>query len=116
MASRRFSTFPARALTAGTTVLAPPTAGCGAERATGQPSERAGGDQVAGDLQLGDATLAPEVRGVTLLVVGDSWARNLGVGVADADRDRRNVIVNAGVGGCGLLQPVQIRAKGKLVN
>lgn len=117
MVSRRFSTFPARALIAGTTtVLALVAAGCGVQRATGELEGRAADGQDARRLPLGDAALAPEVRGVTLLVVGDSWARNLGVGAANADRDRRNVVVNAGVGGCGLMQPVQIRAKGKLVN
>jgi hypothetical protein len=55
------------------------------------------------------------VRGLTLLVVGDSWARNLGLGMADADRDRRNSVINAGEAGCGLMQPVRIRAQGKMV-
>jgi hypothetical protein len=64
---------------------------------------------------LGDAALAPTVQGLTLLVVGDSWARNLGVGAADADRDHRNVVVNAGEPGCGLMQPVRIRRQGKMV-
>jgi hypothetical protein len=64
---------------------------------------------------VGVASLSPEVRGLTLLVVGDSWARNLGVGAADADRDRRNVVVNAGEPGCGLMQPVRIRRQGKMI-
>jgi hypothetical protein len=64
---------------------------------------------------VGDTSLAPGVRGLTLLVVGDSWARNLGVGAADADRDRRNVVVNAGEPGCGLMQPVRIRRQGKMI-
>lgn len=64
---------------------------------------------------VGDAVLAPGVRGLTLLVVGDSWARNLGVGLADADRDRRNVVVNAGEPGCGLMQPVRIQRQGRLL-
>jgi hypothetical protein len=69
----------------------------------------------AGHLSLGDAALAPQVRGLTLLVVGDSWARNLGVGAAEADRERHNVVVNAGEGGCGLMQPVQVRQRGTMV-
>ncbi len=63
----------------------------------------------------GRRSLAPGVRGLTLLVVGDSWARNLGVGLADADRDRRNVVVNAGEPGCGLMQPVRIQRQGRLL-
>jgi hypothetical protein len=64
---------------------------------------------------IGDNALAPAVRGLTLLVVGDSWARNLGVGAAAADRDRRNVVVNAGRPGCGLMQPVRVRRQGRMV-
>lgn len=64
---------------------------------------------------VGAASLSPAVRGLTLLVVGDSWARNLGVGAADADRDRRNVVVNAGEPGCGLMQPVRIRRQGRMI-
>jgi hypothetical protein len=69
----------------------------------------------AAGVPLGDTTLAPAVRGLKLLVVGDSWARNLGVGAADADRDRRNMVVNAGEPGCGLMQPVRIRRQGRMV-
>ena len=72
-------------------------------------------DRVAQHIPLGDASLVPTDQGLTLLVVGDSWARNLGVGAADADRDRRNVIINAGEGGCGVMQPIRIRSRGKLV-
>ena len=72
-------------------------------------------DRAAQHLPLGSPSLAPPVRGLNLLVVGDSWARNLGIGVADADRNRRNVVINAGEGGCGLMQPAQIRARGKLL-
>jgi hypothetical protein len=35
---------------------------------------------------VGDPALAPAVQGLTLLVVGDSSARDLGIGAADADR------------------------------
>lgn len=90
-------------------------AGCGAERQTGRSSERALVDQASRHIPLGDASLDSQVRGLTLLVVGDSWARNLGVGAAEADREHRNVVVNAGQGGCGLMQPVQIRARGRMV-
>jgi len=91
-------------------------AGCSAgDGEAGRLSQPARVNHIAQRISLGDTSLAPRVRGLTLLVVGDSWARNLGVGMAAADRDRRNVVVNAGVGGCGLMQPVQIRARGRLV-
>jgi hypothetical protein len=64
---------------------------------------------------IGDNALAPAVQGLTLLVVGDSWARNLGVGAANADRNRRNIVVNAGRPGCGLMQPVRIRRQGRMI-
>jgi hypothetical protein len=74
-----------------------------------------GGPDVPGAVPLGDTALAPGVQGIKLLVVGDSWARNLGVGAADADRARRNVVVNAGEPGCGLMQPVRIRRQGHMI-
>jgi hypothetical protein len=113
-----------RGLGAATAILALCAAGCADQQATGQQAgqsgaERAGAERAGagtrGMLPLGDAALSPRVRGLTLLVVGDSWARNLGAGAANADRDRHNVVVNAGVGGCGLMQPVQIRARGRLI-
>ncbi|MGH3376056.1 MAG: hypothetical protein ACRDP6_15065 [Actinoallomurus sp.] len=79
-------------------------AGCSAgDGEAGRLSPPARVNHIAQRISLGDTSLAPRVRGLTLLVVGDSWARNLGVGMASADRDRRNVVVNAGVGGCGLM-------------
>jgi hypothetical protein len=107
-------TFRAK-ISVGTTAAALLVAGCAARSDTGQPSQPPRVDRAAQDISLGNASLAQRVRGLTLLVVGDSWARNLGVGAADADRDRRNIVVNAGEGGCGLMQPVQIRARGKMV-
>jgi hypothetical protein len=68
-----------------------------------------------GAVPLGDTALSPAVRGMRVLVVGDSWARNLGVGVADADRGRHNVIVNAARPGCGLMQPIRIRRQGHMI-
>jgi peptidoglycan/LPS O-acetylase OafA/YrhL len=41
--------------------------------------------------------------GLEILVVGDSWARNMGFAMARADPEQRNTYVNQGVGGCGLL-------------
>ena len=91
-------------------------AGCSAENAEqGRMSQPARVNHIAQRIPLGNAALAPGARGMTLLMVGDSWARNLGVGAAAADRDRRNVVVNAGVGGCGLMQPAQVRERGRMV-
>ncbi|HEX6471464.1 MAG TPA: SGNH hydrolase domain-containing protein [Streptosporangiaceae bacterium] len=104
---------PARAV-AGATVFALLAAGCAAQHATGLAGDRPGAG-IARGLPLGAPSLDARVSGLTVLVVGDSWARNLGVGIAAADRARRNIVVNAGVGGCGLMQPAQIRAKGRLV-
>ena len=71
--------------------------------------------RLTGEVPLGDTATAPQVHGLKLLVVGDSWARNLGIGAADADRGRRNVVVNAGEPGCGLMQPTRIRRQGRMV-
>jgi hypothetical protein len=76
---------------------------------------RGGGAREPLPVPFGDTSLAPSVRGVRLLVVGDSWARNLGVGLADADRGGRNVVINAGEPGCGLMQPVRILRQGHLI-
>lgn len=76
---------------------------------------RGGGADAMEQVPLGDASLPPSVRGVRVLVVGDSWARNLGVGLADADRTGRNVVVNAGEPGCGLMQPARILRRGRMV-
>jgi hypothetical protein len=81
----------------------------------GCASSGGGAGQRAAGIPLGDASLAPAARGIKLLVVGDSWARNLGVGLADADRDRHNVVVNAAMPGCGILQPVRIRRQGRML-
>jgi hypothetical protein len=98
----------------GATIAALSISGCAAGD-PGRLPQRPRADGVPHGLALGHAALAPQVRGLTVLVVGDSWARNLGIGAANADRDRRNVVVNAGQGGCGLMQPVQIRARGRMV-
>lgn len=45
----------------------------------------------------------PVPGGKTVLVVGDSWAHNLAVGMADPQF--KTTIVNLGVGGCGLANP-----------
>lgn len=59
---------------------------------------------------LGDTELNADVRDMTVLVVGDSMAHAMGVGMSDAVEkaaadggEARNVtIVNAAMGGCGL--------------
>ncbi|MFF0226339.1 SGNH hydrolase domain-containing protein [Streptomyces sp. NPDC004629] len=53
---------------------------------------------------VGDAELSPAVKGRSVLVVGDSWARYFGDGMAKVASDG-NVIVNAGLGGCGIMMP-----------
>ncbi|MFJ8795625.1 hypothetical protein [Streptomyces sp. NPDC102462] len=53
---------------------------------------------------VGDAQLSPAVKGKSVLVVGDSWARYFGDGMTKIASDK-NVIVNAGLGGCGIMLP-----------
>lgn len=54
---------------------------------------------------LGAEHLDEAVRGRTVLVVGDSWARTIGAGMIEV-AGRSNTIVNAGLGGCGIMEPV----------
>jgi lysophospholipase L1-like esterase len=108
---RRFHAISSAGLLAA--VLA--VGGCAGHGARRDGGGGGGADAAGAAVPLGSAALAPGVRGVKLLVVGDSWARNLGVGAADADRDRRNVVVNAGEPGCGLMQPVRIRRQGRMI-
>lgn len=79
-------------------------------RQTGRPMPR----PIADKIPLGDAAMAPKARGMTVLVVGDSWARSLGNGLTRADRRRRNTIINAGETGCGLMRPAQLRIRGRM--
>ncbi|MGI5444012.1 SGNH hydrolase domain-containing protein [Streptomyces shenzhenensis] len=53
---------------------------------------------------VGEAELSPAVRGKKVLVVGDSWAAYFGAGMSKVASDG-NVIVNAGVSGCGIMMP-----------
>ncbi|MFJ8795623.1 SGNH hydrolase domain-containing protein [Streptomyces sp. NPDC102462] len=53
---------------------------------------------------MGDAELSPAVKGKTVLVVGDSWAEYIGRGMAKV-ASKGNVIVNAGLSGCGIMLP-----------
>ncbi|MCX5203278.1 SGNH hydrolase domain-containing protein [Streptomyces sp. NBC_00237] len=52
---------------------------------------------------FGQEKLDPAVRGKKVLVVGDSWAASIGTGMA-AVAAHANTIVNAGLGGCGIMQ------------
>ncbi|WP_460370732.1 DUF459 domain-containing protein, partial [Actinocorallia lasiicapitis] len=51
---------------------------------------------------LGEARLEPTVKGKTVLAVGDSWAANIGAGMSKV-ASAENTVVNAGLGGCGLM-------------
>ncbi|GAB3970825.1 hypothetical protein GCM10029978_044880 [Actinoallomurus acanthiterrae] len=64
---------------------------------------------------LGTAKLSPEVKGLTVLVVGDSWARNLGVGMANVGKAGGNTVVNAAQGGCGIMLPTKDATGGRVV-
>ncbi|MEV5754331.1 SGNH hydrolase domain-containing protein [Actinoallomurus sp. NPDC052308] len=91
-----------------------PGGGTGCRAATRPPVRSGAGPAV---LPLGDAALRPEVRDLSVLVVGDSWGRSLGIGmekVADADRDRHNTVIPAGRGGCGIMQPAKVLESGRL--
>ncbi|MEU8588414.1 SGNH hydrolase domain-containing protein [Streptomyces sp. NPDC048664] len=45
------------------------------------------------------------MTGKTVLVVGDSWSASIGRGMSEVAA-ARNTVVNAGLGGCGILLPV----------
>jgi hypothetical protein len=68
----------------------------------------------AGAPPLGMTRLPAEIKGLTVLVVGDSWARNLGVGIANAARAGGNTVVNAAQGGCGIMLPTKEAPGGRL--
>jgi len=53
---------------------------------------------------LGSPSLSRAVTGKTVLVVGDSWSASIGLGMSEVAASR-NTIVNAGLGGCGILLP-----------
>ncbi|MCX4585383.1 SGNH hydrolase domain-containing protein [Streptomyces sp. NBC_01481] len=54
---------------------------------------------------LGSPSLSPAVSGKTVLVVGDSWSASIGQGMSEVAASH-NTIVNAGLGGCGILLPM----------
>lgn len=60
--------------------------------------------------RVGVDALSPAVRGKTVLVVGDSWAGYFGDGMSKVASEK-NVIVNAGLGGCGIMLPDWIAGK-----
>ena len=47
----------------------------------------------------------PSSQPLRILVAGDSWARNMGYGLTLADSGRRNMVIDLGIPGCGLLTP-----------
>jgi hypothetical protein len=57
--------------------------------------------------RLGMKAIPPQARGLSVLVVGDSWARSIGVGLAKAGPLQNNTVVNAAQGGCGVMLPTQ---------
>jgi hypothetical protein len=64
--------------------------------------------------QLGSATLSPDVKDMTVLVVGDSLARALGAGMSEVSEGRGVTIVNAANGGCGIMLPIKQMTNGQL--
>lgn len=70
--------------------------GAAATRRSGPPSEGAAPP-------LGATELFPEVKGLTTLVVGDSWAMSLGVGMTKAGKPQGNTIVLAGQAACSIM-------------
>ncbi|MFJ2578662.1 SGNH hydrolase domain-containing protein [Kitasatospora aureofaciens] len=52
---------------------------------------------------LSHDALSPGTRDMTILVVGDSWARSFGVGMNSVGKSQNNTIVNAAQGGCGIM-------------
>ncbi|MCO5973372.1 DUF459 domain-containing protein [Actinoallomurus soli] len=92
-------------------VLLGGAAGCGHPVAKAPP---AGGAAQAVAPPLGTQGPAPRADGLTVLVVGDSWARNLGVGMANAGRGRGYTVVNAAQGGCGIMLPTKEAPGGRL--
>jgi hypothetical protein len=53
--------------------------------------------------QLGDALLNADTAGLTVLVVGDSLARSIGVGIANVSAQNHITAINAAMGGCGIM-------------
>ncbi|MFL6053643.1 MAG: hypothetical protein ACJ72W_12115 [Actinoallomurus sp.] len=64
-------------------------AGCG-HVTGGAPGLKNAAEAVAPP--LGTVKPSPEVKGLTVLVVGDSWARNLGVGMANVGKAGGNTV------------------------
>jgi hypothetical protein len=58
---------------------------------------------------LGSAQLLGAAKAMTVLVVGDSHARALGVGMANVSPNRLNLIINDAMGGCGIMESTQYK-------
>jgi hypothetical protein len=65
--------------------------------------------------QLGAADLTADVKDITVLVVGDSLARAFGSGMSEVSGDRNVTIVNAAIGGCGIMLPSKMVSGDNLV-
>lgn len=64
--------------------------------------------------QFGTNALITQGRsGVRLMLVGDSWARNLGIALAKVDSTHRLSILNMGKGGCGIADAKRERSAEK---
>lgn len=64
--------------------------------------------------QFGNEALVTPGRGGTrLMLVGDSWARNLGIALAAVDSTHRMSILNMGKGGCGIADAPRQRTETK---
>jgi len=64
--------------------------------------------------QFGSQALVTQGRGgARIMLVGDSWARNLGIALAAVDSTRHFTILNMGKGGCGIADAVRERSAAK---
>lgn len=64
--------------------------------------------------QFGNQALITQGRGgIRLMLVGDSWARNLGIALAAVDSTHHMSILNMGKGGCGIADAVRERSAEK---
>lgn len=64
--------------------------------------------------QFGNQALITQGRGgIRLMLVGDSWARNLGIALAAVDSTHHMSILNMGKGGCGIADAMRERSAEK---
>lgn len=101
--SRSLRSIQAAALALITLITGAGLIGCSAAEAASVPS-------------LGATSLDAEVKDMTVLVVGDSLARALGSGMSEVVADHGVTVVNAAVGGCGIMLPTQQMVDGVLTD